>query len=107
MHRDIARLFFAHTATATVPAYADMAPAQTPLRRVKTDFLGMKDAIKLPAATLGAAEGWNYDDTNTLRNAASINALGYENLWGNVSEMDGGLQFRLLGLHPLKDQGRP
>lgn len=64
----------------------------------------MKDTIKLPTAILGAAGGWYYDDTNTLRNATSINALGYENLWGNVSEWMEGFSSDYW-VCTLKDQG--
>jgi len=56
-----------------------------------TAFLGMKDTIANPANAIGAAGGWYYDDTQTLRNATSINAIGYENLWGNVAEWMGGV----------------
>ena len=104
MHRDIARLFFATYGNRDSSDVCGYGSGSNTTPTGKTDFLGMKDTIKLPTATLGAAGGWYYDDTNTLRNATSINALGYENLWGNVSEWMEGFSSDYW-VCTLKDQG--
>jgi hypothetical protein len=86
MHRDIARLFFAIYGDRDSSGVCGYGSGSNTTLTGLTSFLGMRDTIRLSTATVGTAGGWYYDDTNTLRNATSINALGYDNLWGNVSE---------------------
>lgn len=86
MHRDIARLFWAKYGDRDSSKVCGYGSGSNTTLTGLTAFLGMKDTIANPSATIGAAGGYYYDDTNTLRNATSINALGYDNLWGNVSE---------------------
>ena len=86
MHRDIACLFWATYGNRDSSGVCGYGSGSNTTPTGYTNFLGMKDTIKNPSATLGASGGWYYDDTNTIKNATSINALGYENLWGNVSE---------------------
>lgn len=99
MHRDIARLFWATYGNRDSSAVCGYGSGSNTTLTGLTAFLGMKDTIKNPSATLGAAGGWYYDDTNTLRNATSINALGYDNLWGNVAEWMEGVHSEYLVYH--------
>lgn len=86
MHRDIARLFWAKYGDRDSSKVCGYGSGSYTTLTGLTAFLGMKDTIANPSAAIGASGGYYYDDTNTLRNATSINALGYDNLWGNVSE---------------------
>ena len=86
MHRDIARLFWAKYGDRDSSKVCGYGSSSNTTLTGLTSFLGMKDTIANPSAAIGTAGGYYYDDTNTLRNATSINALGYDNLWGNVSE---------------------
>lgn len=99
MHRDIARLFWATYGNRDSSAVCGYGSGSNTTLTGLTAFLGMKDTIKNPSATLGAAGGWYYNDTNTLRNATSINALGYDNLWGNVAEWMEGVHSEYLVYH--------
>lgn len=92
MHRDIANLFWANYGDRDSSVVCGYGSGSNTTTQGLTLFLGMKDTIKNPSANIGAAGGWYYDDTMTLRNATSINAIGYENLWGNVAEWMGGLK---------------
>lgn len=88
MHRDIARLFWATYGNRDSSAVCGYGTYNSNITGL-TDFLGMKDTISNPDDRNNSG-GWYYDDTNTLRNANTINALGYDTLWGGVSEwMDG------------------
>lgn len=86
MHRDIARLFWAKYGNRDSSAVCGYGSGSSATPTGMTAFLGMKDTIKNHSAAIGSAGGWYYDNTNTLRSATSINALGYDNLWGNVAE---------------------
>lgn len=86
MHRDIARLFWATYGNRDSSAVCGYGSGSNETLTGLTAFLGMKDTIANPALPIGSAGGYYYDETNTLRNATSINALGYDNLWGNVLE---------------------
>lgn len=99
MHRDIARLFWAKYGNRDSSAVCGYGSGSNTTLTGLTAFLGMKDTIKNPSAALGASGGYYYDDTNTLRNATSINALGYDNLWGNVSEWMEGVHSEYLVYH--------
>ncbi|MCM1311237.1 MAG: hypothetical protein NC301_09505, partial [Bacteroides sp.] len=96
MHRDIANLFWANYGDRDSSAVCGYGSGSNTTTQGLTLFLGMKDTIKNPSASIGAAGGWYYDDTMTLRNVTSINAIGYENLWGNVAEWMGGLKSEYL-----------
>lgn len=91
MHRDIACLFWANYGDRDSSSVCGYGSGSNTTVQGLTAFLGMKDTIANPANAIGAAGGWYYDDTQTLRNATSINAIGYENLWGNVAEWMGGV----------------
>lgn len=91
MHRDIACLFWANYGDRDSSGVCGYGSGSNTTVQGLTAFLGMKDTIANPANAIGAAGGWYYDDTQTLRNATSINAIGYENLWGNVAEWMGGV----------------
>lgn len=91
MHRDIARLFYAAYGNRDSSAVCGYGSGATNTLTGLTAFLGMKDTKVNPSNSVGAAGGWYYDEGGTLRNATSINALGYENLWGNVTEWMAGV----------------
>lgn len=99
MHRDIARLFWAKYGNRDSSAVCGYGSGSNTTLTGLTAFLGMKDTIANPSAAIGTAGGYYYDDTNTLRNATSINALGYDNLWGNVSEWMEGVHSEYLVYH--------
>lgn len=99
MHRDIARLFWAKYGNRDSSAVCGYGPGSNTTLTGLTAFLGMKDTIANPSAAIGTAGGYYYDDTNTLRNATSINALGYDNLWGNVAEWMEGVHSEYLVYH--------
>lgn len=99
MHRDIARLFWAKYGNRDSSAVCGYGSGSNTTLTGLTAFLGMKDTIANPSAAIGTAGGYYYDDTNTLRNATSINALGYDNLWGNVAEWMEGVHSEYLVYH--------
>lgn len=99
MHRDIARLFWAKYGNRDSSAVCGYGSGSNTTLTGMTAFLGMKDTIANPSAAIGTAGGYYYDDTNTLRNATSINALGYDNLWGNVAEWMEGVHSEYLVYH--------
>lgn len=99
MHRDIGRLFWATYGNRDSSAVCGYGSGSNTTLTGLTAFLGMKDTIRNPSAALGASGGYYYDDTNTLRNATSINALGYDNLWGNVAEWMEGVHSEYLVYH--------
>jgi hypothetical protein len=86
MGRDIARLFWAKYGDRDSSKVCGYGSGSNSTSTGLTAFLGMKDTISNPSGSIGASGGYYYDDTKTLRSVTSINALGYDNLWGNVSE---------------------
>ena len=99
MHRDIACLSWAKYGNRDCSIVCGYGSGSNTTLTGLTAFLGMKDTIKNPSAAIGAAGGWYYDDTNTLRSISSINALGYDNLWGNVAEWMAGVHSEYYVFH--------
>lgn len=87
MHRDIACLFWATYGNRDSSGVCGYGSGSTTSITGLTAFLGMTDTIRNTAASVGADGGWYYNDSYVLTKVASINALGYENLWGNIFEL--------------------
>lgn len=83
MHRDIACLFWATYGDRDSSKICGYGSGSNTTQCGLTAFLGMRDTINPQHS---AQYGYYYDENGTLRSATSINALGYDNLWGNVAE---------------------
>ena len=88
MHRDIANLFFAAYGTRHSQAVCGNGSGVATTKTGYTDALGMQDTIY---PSNGGNGGQYYNAEGNLATCASINALGYENLWGNISEFCDGV----------------
>ena len=89
MSKDIANLFYAKYGTRDSQGqcgYGENSSSQ-PMNR--TAALGMRDTVNPNGATTGAWY-WNDADTPQLVSVNSVNAMGYQNLFGDKAEwMDG------------------
>lgn len=84
MHRDFARLFFAAKGTRDSSGVCGYGTGSNTTPTGLTNSIGMQDTIA--PTTIGAA-GCSYLDAEGVRKSiTSLNALGWENAWGNVAE---------------------
>lgn len=88
MHRDIANLFFAKYGTRNSQAKCGNGSGANTTKTGYTDALGMQDTV-MPSN--GGNGGQYVNAEGNIATCTSINALGYENLWGNISEFCDGV----------------
>ena len=89
MHKDIANLFFAKYGTRDSQGQCGYGESSYSQPMNRTAALGMKDTVNPSGATTGS---WYWSDAETpvLTSCGSVNALGYQNLFGDKTEcMDG------------------
>ena len=89
MHKDIANLFFAKYGTRDSQGQCGYGENSSTQSMKRTAALGMKDTVNPEGATTGS---WYWSDAETpvLTSCGSVNALGYQNLFGDKAEwMDG------------------
>lgn len=89
MHKDIANLFFAKYGTRDSQGQCGYGESSYSQPMNRTAALGMKDTVNPNGATTGSWY-WNDAETPVLTSCGSVNALGYQNLFGDKTEcMDG------------------
>lgn len=89
MHKDIANLFYAKYGTRDSQGQCGYGDSSNSQPQNRTAALGMKDTVNPNGATTGSWY-WSDDEVPVLTSCGSVNALGYQNLFGDKSEcMDG------------------
>ena len=89
MSKDIANLFFAKYGTRDSQGQCGYGESSYSQPMNRTAALGMRDTVNPNGATTGAWY-WNDADPPQLVSVNSVNALGYQNLFGDKAEwMDG------------------
>lgn len=89
MSKDIANLFFAKYGTRDSQGQCGYGESSYTQPMNRTAALGMKDTVNPNGATTGSWY-WNNAEPPVLTSCGSVNALGYQNLFGDKAEwMDG------------------
>lgn len=85
MHKDIANLFFAKYGTRDSQGQCGYGESSYTQSMRRTAALGMKDTVNPNGETAGS---WYWSDAATpvLTSCGSVNALGYQNLFGDKAE---------------------
>ena len=86
MHKDIANLFYAKYGTRDSQGQCGYGESSQNQPQNRTAALGMKDTVNPNGATTGSWY-WSDDDVPVLTSCGSVNALGYQNLFGDKYEM--------------------
>lgn len=84
MHRDFARLFFAAKGTRDSSGVCGYGTGSNTTPTGLTNSIGMRDTIA--PTTIGASGCFYLDAEGARKSITSLNALGWENAWGNIAE---------------------